>query len=84
MTPHVFCRAYADKAKWADPEQPLRWLRELFGKYVPPTLFELRRSFSHVVPLGTMNFVTTLCHILEVGRLVGCARWVDKWVEPSM
>ena len=71
-------RAYADKAKWADPEQPPRHLRELFEKYVPPTLFELRRSFSHVVPLGTVNFVTTLCHILEVGGLVG---WlVGGWV----
>ncbi|EFN60095.1 hypothetical protein CHLNCDRAFT_133411 [Chlorella variabilis] len=58
-------RAYAEKAKWGDAEVPLRWLQELFGKYVPPTAFEMRKSFSHVVPLGTMNFVGTLCSILE-------------------
>ncbi len=36
---------------------PLRWLREPFAKYVPPTVFEMKKSFSHIVPLGTMNWV---------------------------
>lgn len=61
------CRPYAEKAKWADPSVPVGYLRELFQRYVPPTLFELRKSFVHVVPLNTMNFVSTLCAILEVG-----------------
>ena len=60
------CRSYAEKTKRVDPETPLRWLRELFAKYVPPTAFEMRKSFSHIVPLGIMNFVGTLCAILEV------------------
>jgi dynein heavy chain len=59
-------RAYAEKAKWSDPEVPVGLLRELFAKYVPPTVFEMRKTFSHIVPLGPMNFVGTLCSILEV------------------
>lgn len=71
-------RPYAEKAKWADPAVPLGHLRDLFAKYVPPTVFELRKSFVHVVPLNTMNFVTTLCAILEV-RL---GRWQQEfWVH---
>lgn len=62
----LFFRPYAEKAKWADLEVPLGHLRDLFAKYVPPTVLELRQSFVHVVPLNTMNFVTTLCAILEV------------------
>lgn len=46
---------------------PLGWLRQLFDAYVPPAIFEMRKSFQHLVPLGTMNFVATLCSILEVG-----------------
>lgn len=63
---------------------PLRWLQELFGKYVPPTAFEMRKSFSHVVPLGTMNFVGTLCSILEVRRgwwQGGGGRWAPISVD---
>jgi len=57
-------------AHCSEPCPPCRFVR-----YVPPTLFELRKSFVHVVPLGTMNFVSTLCAILEVrgcGWLRGC------------
>lgn len=61
--------AYAAKAKWPDAEVPLRHLRELFAKYVPPTLFEMKKSFTHIVPLGTMNWVTSLLSILEVRML---------------
>lgn len=60
------CRAYADKAKWADAGVPLGWLRQLFDTYVPPAVFEMRKSFQHLVPLSTMNFMATLCSILEV------------------
>jgi hypothetical protein len=73
------CRPYAEKAKWTDPEAPSRLLRELFAKYVPATIFEMRKSFSHIVPLGAMNFVGTLCSILEVREDGNCqqqARWV--------
>ena len=62
-------RPYAEKAKWKDPEQPVAWIRELFGKYVPTTIFEMRKSFSPITPLNTMNYVTTLVNILE-----GCLR----------
>ncbi|KAK9867723.1 hypothetical protein WJX84_004647 [Apatococcus fuscideae] len=62
-------RPYAEKAKWKDPEQPVAWVRELFGKYVPTTIFEMRKSFSPITPLNTMNYVTTLVNILE-----GCLR----------
>ncbi|KAI3429649.1 hypothetical protein D9Q98_005734 [Chlorella vulgaris] len=58
-------RAYAEKARWSDPEVPVGLLRELFAKYVPPTVFEMRKTFSHIVPLGPMNFVGTLCSIIE-------------------
>lgn len=62
-------RAYADKAKWPDAAVPLGWLRQLFDTYVPPAVFEMRKSFQHLVPLSTMNFVATLCSILEVRQL---------------
>ncbi len=58
-------RPYAQKAKWKDPEQPVKWLTDMFNKYVPGTIFEMRKSFSHITPLGTMNWVTTLVNILE-------------------
>jgi dynein heavy chain len=37
----------------------------MFDKYVPDTVFEMKKSFSHITPLSTMNFVTTLVNILE-------------------
>ncbi|GAB4813657.1 hypothetical protein N2152v2_000703 [Parachlorella kessleri] len=58
-------KAYAKAAKWSDPEVPLKYLRELFSKYVPATILEMKKSFQHIVPLGTMNWVTTLLNILE-------------------
>lgn len=59
------CRAYADKSKWKDVEQPIGWMRDLFAKYVPPTIFEMKKSFAPVTPLNAMNYVTTLVNILE-------------------
>ena len=61
-------RAYAEKAKWPDTDVPLGWLRQRFDTYVPPAIFEMKKSFQHLVPLGTPNFVSTLCSILEVGK----------------
>lgn len=37
---------------------PIKWLSDLFDKYLPNTIFEMMKSFSHITPLGTMNFVT--------------------------
>jgi dynein heavy chain len=37
----------------------------LFDKYVPDTIFEMKKSYRHITPLSTMNFVTTLTNILE-------------------
>ncbi|MEW5298846.1 MAG: hypothetical protein WDW36_001923 [Sanguina aurantia] len=56
---------YAERAKWKDPQQPQAWLRGMFERYIPPTIFEMKRSFSHITPLATMNFLTTLVNILE-------------------
>eukprot|EP00877_Chromochloris_zofingiensis_P015255 jgi/Chrzof1/9984/Cz04g22250.t1 len=58
-------KPYAEKAKWKDPSLPVKWLSELFDKYVPESTFEMKKSFSHITPLGTMNFITTLVNILE-------------------
>ncbi len=37
----------------------------MFDRYVPDSIFEMKKSFSHITPLATMNFVTTLVNILE-------------------
>lgn len=58
-------RPYAEKAKWKDVEQPIGWMRDLFVKYVPPTIFEMKKAYSPVTPLNAMNYVTTLVNILE-------------------
>ena len=57
--------AYANEAKWANKEQPVIWLREFFEKYVPTALFEMKKSFSFITPLASMNLVTSLVNILE-------------------
>jgi dynein heavy chain len=44
---------------------PVSWLSEMFERYVPTCVFEMKRSYSHITPIGTMNFVTTLVNILE-------------------
>eukprot|EP00891_Asterochloris_glomerata_P001316 jgi/Astpho2/1316/Aster-06188 len=58
-------RPYAEKAKWKDVEQPMTWMRELFAKYVPESIFEMKKSYSTITPLNAMNHVTTLVNILE-------------------
>jgi dynein heavy chain len=58
-------KPYAERAKWKDPSQPVTWLAELFEKYVPETLLEMKKSYVHITPLTQMNFVTTLVNILE-------------------
>ncbi|CAD7704939.1 unnamed protein product [Ostreobium quekettii] len=58
-------RPYAVAAKWKDPDVPVGWLAEMFDKYVGPSIFEMKKSFSTITPLATMNFVTTLVNILE-------------------
>ncbi|KAI8464229.1 MAG: flagellar alpha dynein [Monoraphidium minutum] len=58
-------RHYAEKAKWKDPAAPVKWLSELFDKYVPDSILEMRCNYSHITPLGTMNLVTTLVNTLE-------------------
>ena len=40
-------------------------MRDLFVKYVPPTIFEMKKAYSPVTPLNAMNYVTTLVNILE-------------------
>lgn len=48
-----------------DPNQPSKWLSDMFDKYVPDTIFEMKKAYRHITPLSTMNFVTTLTNILE-------------------
>ena len=43
----------------------MTWMRELFAKYVPDTIFEMKKSYSHITPLNTMNHITTLVNVLE-------------------
>lgn len=57
--------AYAEKAKWKNPEQPEKWIMDLVDKYCAATIFEMKKSFQHITPLETMNFCTTLVNILE-------------------
>ena len=38
---------------------------DMFEKYIPPTIIEMKKSYSHVTPLSTMNFLTTMVNILE-------------------
>ena len=56
---------YAVKAKWKNPELPSKYILELVDKYVPKTIFEMKKSFQHITPLETMNFCTTLVNVLE-------------------
>jgi hypothetical protein len=61
-----------------DVEVPIKWLSDLFDKYLPNTIFEMKKSFSHITSLGTMNFVTVRPTGLEVGTgAVGmCATFI--------
>lgn len=56
---------YAAKAKFKDPEFPVKVMEDLFEKYTSACIFEIKKSFQHVTPLATMNWVTTLVNILE-------------------
>jgi dynein heavy chain len=35
-----------------DPAVPVKWLSELFDKYVPACIEEMAREYSHITPLG--------------------------------
>lgn len=56
---------FATKAKFKDVQQPVKWMSALFDKYVPATIFEMKKSYSHITPLATMNWITTLVNVLE-------------------
>lgn len=43
----------------------MQWLTSFFDKYVPDTLFEIKKAYSHITPLNTMNFMTSTVNILE-------------------
>ena len=53
------------RAKGYDAAQPMAWLNALVDKYVPDTIFEMKKSYAHITPLATMNWVSTLVAILE-------------------
>jgi hypothetical protein len=61
LMPRLPCIALCSQ----DANQPVQWLSDLFDKYVPDTIFEMKKSYRHITPLSTMNFVTTLTNILE-------------------
>lgn len=48
-----------------DTTQPGKWLSEMFDRYVPETIFEMKKNYSHITPLATMNHITSLVNILE-------------------
>jgi hypothetical protein len=35
-----------------DPNVPIKWLNELFDKYVPGCTKEMQREYNHITPLG--------------------------------
>ena len=41
---------YAVKAKWKNPDLPSKYILELVDKYVPKTIFEMKKSFQHITP----------------------------------
>ncbi|GHP02344.1 dynein alpha chain, flagellar outer arm [Pycnococcus provasolii] len=58
---------YAKAAKWKDEKVPMDTVIALFDKYCPDTIFELKKSYQHLTPLATMNWVTSLVNILHGG-----------------
>lgn len=50
---------------------PAKWLSELFDKYVPDSILEMRQSYSHITPLGKPGFQNA--HTVIAGRPCFCA-----------
>lgn len=46
-----------------DPAIPVKWLSELFDKYVPDSITEMRRSYSHITPLGEEGGLCATCFV---------------------
>ena len=46
-------------------EESRKILRELFDRYVPPTLEYIAKNLKHIVNIVTFNMVQTLCYILQ-------------------
>eukprot|EP00959_Pyramimonas_sp_CCMP1952_P142935 2992289-Pyramimonas_sp.AAC.1 len=57
--------AFAAKAKFKDLQMPTDTLMKLVETYIPTCIFEMKKSYAHITPLATMNWVTTLVNILE-------------------
>lgn len=51
-------------------QQPIKWLSEMFDAYVPDTIFEMKKNYSHITPLATMNHITR-CAVRMIHRAVG-------------
>jgi dynein heavy chain len=56
---------FAVKAKFKDPDFPVKCISKFISTYVGATIFEMKKSYVHITPLATMNWVTTLTNILE-------------------
>jgi hypothetical protein len=54
-----------------DANVPVKWLSDLIEKYLPSTILEMKKSFSHITPLGTMNFVTVSHNLSPRAALAG-------------
>lgn len=58
-------RPYCEKAKFKDIDAQVALFEGLFERYVPDTVLEMKMSYSHITPLNTMNWVSTMTNILE-------------------
>lgn len=58
-------KPYCEKAKFKDVDAQLQMFQELFEKFVPDTIFEMKKSYSHITPLNQMNWTSTMVNILE-------------------
>eukprot|EP00899_Mesostigma_viride_P003607 jgi/Mesvir1/13247/Mv18980-RA.1 len=62
---HRVVTGFCERIKQKQPDKIIQIFEELFDKYVPGTLFEMRKDFKHITPLVDMNMVTTLVNVLE-------------------
>lgn len=58
-------KPFAAAAKFKDPEEQAKGMWNLFNRYLPDAIFEMKARYQHITPLNTMNFVTSVVNIME-------------------
>jgi len=58
-------RPFLVKQKFADVDDLVSKISYSFEKNLPDAIFEMKARYSHVTPLNTMNFITTLINVFE-------------------